>query len=91
MFSRYKTVSSYLRIQVLWDDSHVTGLVVPKVLHNAVPSSSKESFKLNVKKTLCSCETLGTTHTGTLSYPPNIVVHAKTCSHLEGVYKLIRE
>jgi hypothetical protein len=67
MFSRYKTVS-YLRIRVLWDDSHIAELVNPKVLWNAAPSFLKESFNLNIKA-LRSCETLGTTHTGMFSYP----------------------
>jgi len=58
-FPIHKTVS-HLRIQVLWEDSHVAGLVVPndRTMHLPV---LKESFNLNIKL-LHYGETMGTTY-----------------------------
>jgi len=65
-FPIHKTVS-HLRIQVLWEDSHVAGLVVPNDRTMHLPAL-KESFNLNIRL-LHYGETMGTTYKGTLSYP----------------------
>jgi hypothetical protein len=84
-FPKHKTVS-HLRIQILSEDSHVAGLVVPNDRTMRLPLL-KESFNLNLKL-LHYGETMGTTYKGTLSYPRsesipwNIAVRISKFGHI---------